>query len=162
MNLTATDFAAWIGAVAGVSAVVWDVYKWTTAGPRLRISMMPKMKMIGGPPRRSHMTEEQLFVVLTVSNFGSQRTTITKLIRVQYDSTWARYARRKRVLLNRGRQARSRPRCRYLTLSAHKPQAKSSVGATILIGNLPHVITVDVVLLEHMAIIVTAVRLPPG
>lgn len=37
--MSATDIAAWIGAVTGTLVLIWDVYKWMQTGPKVKVSV---------------------------------------------------------------------------------------------------------------------------
>ena len=84
-GLTATDIAAWVGAVAGVAAVVWDFYKWKTCGPKLDLSAGAGMKMVVAG-RRSHTSDDSDYILVKVRNNGTAKTTITTLSLATYDS----------------------------------------------------------------------------
>lgn len=78
-----SEIAAWVGAVSGVSALMWDFYKWKTAGPRLVISVSANMLKI---PARN----KERYVLTRVRNVGSAPTTLTTMVLSVYDSRYAR------------------------------------------------------------------------
>lgn len=82
--MTATDVAAWVGAVAGMLVLFWDVYKWKTSGrPRLRVQASPNMQAVA--PGTGQF-QEQPWVVVKVANTGDQKTTLTHLLGFHYRS----------------------------------------------------------------------------
>ena len=85
--MSATVIVAWWGAVLSTIVFCWDIYKWRSAGARFRISASSNMMMIGGgiPDR-----DDRHFVVLTVSNIGSKKTTITHMVGFHYANRWQR------------------------------------------------------------------------
>ncbi len=47
--MSATDIAAWIGAVTGTLVLIWDVYKWMQTGPsRLRKYCSVNLALLAG------------------------------------------------------------------------------------------------------------------
>jgi len=68
--MTLTDIAAWLGAVSGSIALVWDFYKWLRSGPRLQARVNPHMVEV-----RYGTTYR--FAVIWVSNRGNAKTTIS-------------------------------------------------------------------------------------
>src|ERR1019366_3053753 len=79
-----TEVAAWVGAVAGPCALLWDFYKWKTAGPRLKLTVSPNMQMIPDPD------PDALYIMATVQNQGTAGTTITGMCFATYRSWWTR------------------------------------------------------------------------
>ncbi len=45
--MSATDIAAWIGAVTGTQVLILDVYKWLQTGPKIKVSVAPNMVAYG-------------------------------------------------------------------------------------------------------------------
>ena len=86
-EMTLTEIAAWVGAVSGLSAILWDFYKWKTSGPKLRVSANPGMKMLSrNPPAK----DDRDYLTIFVRNTGTTKTTITTISLVTYESWWAR------------------------------------------------------------------------
>ncbi len=83
---TATDTAAWVGAVSGLAALVWDFYKWKFAGPRLRGTAKPGMIGIG-----RGVDPSAKYLLISVKNTGRTKTTISTLSFATYRSRWARH-----------------------------------------------------------------------
>ena len=44
-----TEIVAWWGAILATIVFAWDIYKWWTAGPKLRVSVQTGMKSINMP-----------------------------------------------------------------------------------------------------------------
>lgn len=82
--MSITDFVAWWGAVIATLVLLWDIYKWRHAGPRLTLKARPNMYFSG----LSELDGKRLIFV-EVSNNGDRPTTITKLLLVYYDGLWA-------------------------------------------------------------------------
>jgi hypothetical protein len=83
---SSTTVVAWIGAVSGVSALLWDVYKWATVGPRLTVSVSTGMVKLNNLGRNAG----QEFMAIRVRNTGTTATTLTTLSFVTYESWWRR------------------------------------------------------------------------
>jgi hypothetical protein len=87
--MTTTTVVAWIGAVSGVSGLVWDFFKWKTAGPKLRLSVKTGMiRRFDGHPGLEDRAERR--VVLWVRNVGTAATTVTTVGFATYESWWNR------------------------------------------------------------------------
>ena len=86
--MTASDIAAWWGAGLATLVLVWDIYKWKTAGARLTVKVVPGMQMAGDPTEKLHILVEAV-------NRGDRLTTLTHLAVYQYASAFDR-ARGKR------------------------------------------------------------------
>lgn len=79
--------AAWVGAVSGVGAILWDFFKWKTSGPKIEVLVSPNMVMIPTPNMGTK------YITARVRNIGTSATTITNMCFATYGS---RRARRKR------------------------------------------------------------------
>lgn len=82
--MSATQWAAWVGALSGVGGLGWNVYTKLTSGPRLRVSAFAGMVMMPPPPNNP------TFLKITIQNVGTAPTTITNLSFYSYDSWWKR------------------------------------------------------------------------
>lgn len=82
--LKPTEIAAWVGAVTGLSALLWDFYKWKTAGPKLTISISTGMKMT------QDRDKDATYVIAHVRNNGTTATTLTTMALATYRSWLAR------------------------------------------------------------------------
>lgn len=67
-----TEIAAWWGAVVATAVLLWDVYKWLAAGPRLRVDAWTGRVALGMPEYRG-----KALIQFDVSNIGDRSTTIT-------------------------------------------------------------------------------------
>jgi hypothetical protein len=77
--MTATEWAAWVGACSGLGGLGWNIYTKLTSGPKLRVRAA-KDTPIEGDWR----------LTLTVQNVGTGPTTITELAFRRYLSRLAR------------------------------------------------------------------------
>jgi hypothetical protein len=78
--MTASEVAAWWGAVIATVVLVWDIFKWARAGVRLKVHAVPNMQVAGDA------TETKL-VHIEVVNRGDKTTTITHLAFYEFAST---------------------------------------------------------------------------
>ncbi len=84
-SFTASDWAAWWGAILATVVFLWDVFKWFHTGPRLKVTACPNMQMasrLGG-------VEPQRYLFVSAVNIGSVPTTITHLY-LTYYASWVR------------------------------------------------------------------------
>ena len=77
--MTASDIAAWWGAGLATVVLGWDIYKWKTSGPRIRVKARPNMQTSGDRHRTKH-------VFFEVVNQGDRPATLTHLCIYQYRS----------------------------------------------------------------------------
>lgn len=85
--MTATEWAAWFGAVTGSGALLWDIYKWKTAGPKLRVRASAGWRLISEPP------DSTTYINVEVSNVGSAATTLKELAFRPVPTWWQRVTR---------------------------------------------------------------------
>ena len=85
-----TEIAAWWGAGVATLLLLWDIYKWVTLGPRLRMVVQGDMLVMGDPARKG-----EKFVTVRVTNRGNQSTTLTNLCLAHFSSTFKKWLRRK-------------------------------------------------------------------
>lgn len=78
-NASLTDVLAWWGAIVATLVLLWDIYKWKTAGSRIRLSCSSNMEMFGDPG-----IVGKLFVSLRAKNVGERATTITMVSLIYY------------------------------------------------------------------------------
>jgi hypothetical protein len=78
------NIVAWWGAVVATGVLLWDIYKWKTAGPRIKFVVTPGMIIVGDPAR-----EGQYFISAEATNIGDRPTTITNLVIQHYKSYFA-------------------------------------------------------------------------
>src|SRR5690348_11158114 len=73
--MSASDYAAWYGAVVATVVFGWEIWKWTREGARLRVTATPNMITVAGdgsPP------SEKMILVRAV-NVGDSPTVVTHL-----------------------------------------------------------------------------------
>ncbi len=83
MEQNSSVIAAWWGAIIASIVLLWDIFKWTTQGPRIVVHAKPNMHRVN--QLKGKLDEENLIFVEVV-NRGSQPTTITHLAIYQYES----------------------------------------------------------------------------
>lgn len=78
--LTATDWAAWWGALLATIVLLWDVIKWCKRGPKVKLDfdIRGNMKMYPPPPRN------ETYISIRASNTGDASVTLTNLAFVYY------------------------------------------------------------------------------
>lgn len=74
ININWTLFIALWGAILSTVVFLWDIYKWRTAGPKLRFVMQAYMEPVNWPEH-----DGKRFITFTVTNYGDRPTTITDL-----------------------------------------------------------------------------------
>lgn len=79
-----TDVAAWWGAVIATLVLLWDVYKWRHAGPKVSLDVRSNMFTSGHP----ELDGKRLFLIGAANN-GDRPTTITKLVFAYYGGFWS-------------------------------------------------------------------------
>jgi hypothetical protein len=72
--MSTTSVVAWWGAILSTIVFGWDIYKYRTAGPKLRFTVQPDMKTINVPTY-----EGKTVMMARVTNYGDRPTTITNL-----------------------------------------------------------------------------------
>lgn len=82
--MSASDWAAWVGAVSGVVALGWEVVKWTREGPRLRLRTSPSIRVVPDQDGR-------LILAVWVTNTGTAMTTLTTFALIVFKSRWRRW-----------------------------------------------------------------------
>jgi hypothetical protein len=90
-KLSASDFAAWWGALVGTLALGWEVYVSLRSGPRVRVRANPNMLVFP----RNPATADSLFLSVTAINRGTGPTTITLFCGYHFRSVWAVVTRRR-------------------------------------------------------------------
>lgn len=90
-DVTATVIAAWYGAAVATAVFLWDIYKWGRRGPRIRLTVNTRMRIVGADPLIDSETE---YVTITAVNIGDQATTLTNAVGYHYRSRLSRILRR--------------------------------------------------------------------
>jgi len=89
IELTGIEIVAWWGAIVATIVLLWDIYKWKTAGPRIRFIVRSGIIIVGDLDR-----EGQTFISTEATNIGDRPTTITNLV-VQHYETYLTMLRHK-------------------------------------------------------------------
>ena len=75
--MSVTEWAAWIGAATGPTALFWEIYKWKKSGLNLKVRCNKLLVLaMGNPPGSLPSVIE---ITIEVLNRGDKRTTITEL-----------------------------------------------------------------------------------
>ncbi len=90
--MTATDVAAWIGALTGTLVLLWDIFKWAHSGPKIKVSASPNMTGYGSA---AHLLGDKTCVAVEATNVGQSKTTITHLVGFHHKTSFGRLLRRK-------------------------------------------------------------------
>ena len=85
ITLTSIEIVARWGAIIATLVLLWDIYKWKTSGPKLRLRIIGNMKTINIPS-----SEGITFISVRVDNIGTVETTITNFYLVYYKTWWRR------------------------------------------------------------------------
>jgi len=85
MDTSGITIVAWWGAILSTVVLVWDVYKWRTSGPKLRVAVLTGMEGIDIPGY-----EGEALISVNVTNYGDRPTTITSVGFKFYRTAWAR------------------------------------------------------------------------
>lgn len=80
------EFVAWWGAILATVVLAWDIYKWRTAGPKLRTTVQTGMQSINMP-----QYDGKTLITVNVSNYGDRPTTITNLGYLYFPNYWRRF-----------------------------------------------------------------------
>ena len=84
-----TNIVAWWGAILSSIVFLWDIYKWRTAGPKLRLRVQTGMEKLNAPEY-----EGKTLLIIEVVNYGERPTTITNAVLVSYSSFLSRLRKR--------------------------------------------------------------------
>jgi hypothetical protein len=72
--MNTTDILALWGALVATSVLIWDVLKWKTEGPKIRISANANIKVLG-----DELLEGKTFISIDIRNIGGGASTILKI-----------------------------------------------------------------------------------
>lgn len=86
-----TRLVAWWGAILSTTVFLWDIYKWKTSGPRLKVNISANMQYF---EQGTGGLDDKKYIVLNVSNVGQRLTTITH-VGMQYFESKMRQILRK-------------------------------------------------------------------
>ena len=81
--MTASDWAAWWGAVIATVVLAWDAYKWNKSRSNIRVSASPNMQSLNELIGR---LEDDKYIFVEVVNNGNKGTTITHLVVKHYNN----------------------------------------------------------------------------
>jgi hypothetical protein len=85
-TMDVTTFLAWLGAITGTSAFLWDVFKWRRSGARLRVGVMLDMTVEDGGYFREEFVPETPHIIARVVNEGQAATILESLQIVVYEN----------------------------------------------------------------------------
>lgn len=88
-EMSASDWAAWWGAIIATVVLAWDVFKWQKRRCDIRLSAFPNMQSLRGGRIGSDKN-----ICVEVTNNGDKITTLTHLVVKHYKNRLA-YLRRK-------------------------------------------------------------------
>lgn len=88
--MTASEVAAWWGAIVASIVLLWDVFKWRASQVNLRISAQPNMQTV----TRLGKLDDDLNIFVEAVNNGDKTTTITHLVVKHYRNTFDRIRRK--------------------------------------------------------------------
>ncbi len=89
--MSASDWAAWWGAITATIVLGWDVYKWRQSKSNIRVSASPNMQTVNHATGR---LESDKNICVEVVNNGDKLTTLTHLVVIHY-ANWLDRIRRK-------------------------------------------------------------------
>ena len=72
-KFTASDYAAWWGAIIASLALVWNIVVAIRSGARIKVTVSPNMQVHPKQP----ITEDNKYILVIAVNHGSTPTTIT-------------------------------------------------------------------------------------
>lgn len=78
-EMSASDWAAWWGAITASVVLGWDIYKWRKSKSDIRVSASPNMQTLKG----GHL-ENDKNIFVEVANNGDKTTTLTHLVVKHY------------------------------------------------------------------------------
>jgi hypothetical protein len=84
--MSATQWAAWVGACSGLGSLLWNVYTKLTSGSKLGVTAKPGMEALPGP----RIQDQSKYIVVWVRNNGTAKTTLTAVWFATYGSWLAR------------------------------------------------------------------------
>ena len=89
-TFSASDWAAWWGAIVATVVFCWDIFKWFRAGPRLRVRTSTNMQLVN----EAGTTGPEKYISISAVNIGDAPTTVTHLFLTYYASRTRRWLRR--------------------------------------------------------------------
>lgn len=89
IDFTGTEIIAWWGVIVASIVLIWDIFKWKTAGPRVRFVVTTGVIIMGDPERAG-----KKYISATATNIGDRPPTITNLV-VQFYKNYLAMLRHK-------------------------------------------------------------------
>jgi hypothetical protein len=87
---TASDYAAWWGAVVATAAFIWQAVRELRSGPRIRVRASPNVIIF---PKRPPL--EGTYISVTAVNLGTATTTVTHFVGFCYLTRWSCFRRKR-------------------------------------------------------------------
>jgi hypothetical protein len=91
--MSASDVAAWWGAVVATLLFLWELYKWFVSGPKVRLQILPDMIIQSHPAPVKDQAGKKLIAVRAV-NVGDAPTTLSNM-GISYYGNWVEVLTRK-------------------------------------------------------------------
>ncbi|MFZ3136192.1 MAG: hypothetical protein WA126_02235 [Thermodesulfovibrionales bacterium] len=92
---SASDFAAWWGAIVATLAVIWNIVVAIRSGARVYVRATPEMQVFPRQP----ITEDNIYISVTAINRGNSSTTITHFCGYYTKSIWNRIRGKKQAFI---------------------------------------------------------------
>ena len=92
---SASDFAAWWGAIVASFAVIWNIIVAIRSGPRVYVRATPEMQVFPRQP----VTGDKSYISVTAINRGNAPTTITHFIGYYTKNLWNRIRGKKQAFI---------------------------------------------------------------
>ncbi len=77
-SMTLTDWVAWWGAILATLVLIWDIIKWKTSGPNLKLSVLTDMIMATTDTGVA-VPQSEPMIAFEVVNRGTLPATITQV-----------------------------------------------------------------------------------
>jgi len=104
--MTATETAAWWGAVISTLVLVLNIIKWIRSGPLVNVSVSPGMQIynegFGG-------FDKTIYIFVKATNNGDRNTTLTNLVGIHYTSIYKRIRKKENKIFVIPQPAHSQP-----------------------------------------------------
>lgn len=86
--ITNLDPIAVYAAVIATLVLFWDVFKWLSRGPKLKVDLLPNREIYGASFQK---LEDKEFVIIKIYNRGETTTQITNISLTLYKSKWKKF-----------------------------------------------------------------------
>jgi gamma-glutamylcysteine synthetase len=138
--MNATELAAWVGATTGVCAIIWDIFKWKTSGPKLKFWVHKDMVLMPDPISRKNR-----YVEFRIRNNGTATTTVTTIGCHFYDSRLKKFRHRpsKSFVISRPNDTQPLPHAlavgeEWIGMLAQDPELNAMIDTGRLWGAVYH------------------------